>query len=144
MLNALFNSSSLPALEQVVGFTQARHGVLAGNIANLDTPGYLTRDLSPTEFQSRLRDALHARDRALESGEAASPGLTAGRRPDDPYRELSHVRDDLKSIVYHDESDVSLEKQVAEIAKNQAQHNMALTIMTHQFQLLQAAISERA
>ena len=49
----------------------------------------------------------------------------------------------MKSILYHDESDVSLEKQIAEIAKNQARHNMALGIMTHQFHLLQTAISER-
>lgn len=28
-------------------------------------------------------------------------------------------------------------------AKNQGQHNLALTILTHQFRLLQAAISER-
>ena len=41
-----------PVLEQVVNFTEARHGVLAGNIANLDTPGYKTRDLSPELFQA--------------------------------------------------------------------------------------------
>ena len=65
MFASLFQSSTLPVLEQVVGFTQARHGVLAGNIANLDTPGYLTRDLSPEKFQEKLKDALKTRDRAI-------------------------------------------------------------------------------
>jgi len=49
----------------------------------------------------------------------------------------------MKSILYHDESDVSMERQVAEISKNQAQHNLALTILVSQFELLKTAISER-
>ena len=144
MLSSLFDSSAIPALEQVVGFTQARHGVLAGNIANLDTPGYRTRDLSPDAFQESLKEALEAsRRRPTTQSEAgfSSPGQLQ------PHREaadFSKVRDSIKSILYHDDSDVSLEKQVAEISKNHAQHNLALTIMNAQFRLLRAAITERA
>ena len=46
MYQSIFGSTSIPVLEQTVHFTQARHNVLAGNIANLDTPGYQVRDLS--------------------------------------------------------------------------------------------------
>src|SRR5687768_3634420 len=63
MLSSLFESSTIPVLEQVVKFTEARHGVLAGNIANLDTPGYRTRDLSPELFQERLQEAIETRRR---------------------------------------------------------------------------------
>ena len=51
-LGALFQSTTIPALEQVVNFTEARHNVLAGNIANVDTPGYKARDLSVEDFQA--------------------------------------------------------------------------------------------
>ena len=61
MLSSMFQSSTIPVLEQVVNFTEARHGVLAGNIANLDTPGYKTRDLSPALFQERLKEAIETR-----------------------------------------------------------------------------------
>ena len=142
MLPSLFQSSTIPVLEQVVGFTQARHGVLAGNIANLDTPGYRTRDLSTEDFQHRLRQAIDARDYEPSPTYALNASLV-GANPQGAYTSFDDVRDSMKNILYHDESDVSLEKQVAEIAKNQAQHNLALTIMTSQFQLLQAAISER-
>ena len=64
MLDSLFSNSTLPMLEQVVGFTQARHGVLAGNIANLDTPGYHTRDLSPEMFEKQLKQAVTAQHAA--------------------------------------------------------------------------------
>ena len=55
-------STQIPVLEQVVNFSQARHGVLAGNIANLDTPGYRVRDLSPELFQERLKAAIQAKN----------------------------------------------------------------------------------
>ena len=55
---SLFDSSTVPVLQRVVEFTEARHGVLAGNIANLDTPGYKTRDLSPELFTAKLKQAI--------------------------------------------------------------------------------------
>ena len=36
----LVNRGSLPAMEKMLAFTEARHRVLTENIANVDTPGY--------------------------------------------------------------------------------------------------------
>ena len=148
MIERLFQSTTVPVLEQVVAFTQARHGVLAGNVANLDTPEYKTRDLSPELFQEKLREALQERDRpsspnpmSSNYGYYQSTTVEDDRRNLDDFRD---VKDSMKSILYHDESDVAIEKQITEIAKNQARHNLALSLMISQFQLLEAAISERA
>jgi len=136
MSTTIFDSSTIPVLEQVVNFAQARHALLAGNMANLDTPGYRVRDLSVETFQDRLREAVEARH---EQGEWISPGLVT----DDPGDPMRAVREATKSILYHDQSDVGLEQQIAEITKNQMMHNLAISIMKSQFNLLQAAISER-
>ena len=48
----------------------------------------------------------------------------------------------MKTILFHDGSDVGVEQQVLEISKNQFMHNLAVTIMTHQFHLLQSAVRE--
>ena len=136
MLNSLLNASAIPALEEVINFTQARHQVLAGNIANLDTPGYRTRDLDCRMFQSQLKEAISARDRS--HGGDASLGSAA------PADHFEHVRDNLKAILYHDQTNVGIEQQATEISKNQIQHNVATTILASQFQLLGAAVSERA
>ena len=144
MLSSLFDSSTVPVLEQVVNFTQARHGVLAGNIANLDTPGYKTRDLSPAKFQERLKEALEFRHKAAQSPTYAINAQLAGRAPVTGHDGMNEVRESVKSILYHDDSNVSIEQQVAEISKNQAQHNLAISLMTAQFRLLRAAITERA
>jgi flagellar basal-body rod protein FlgB len=136
MLANLFNATTIPALGEVINFAQARHTVLAGNIANVNTPGYRLRDLSPTEFQQRLKEALAESQRA---NQPVSPGL-ASSQPGDALRQ---VRASLENIVYHDDTNIDLEKQVAEMTKNQLLHNFALTVMTDQFQMLQTAISER-
>lgn len=134
MLPSVFDNSTIPVLEQVVNFAQERHGVLAGNIANIDTPGYKTRDLSPDLFQDRLKQAIEARDNKTSAPvSSASSNL-------DPLRQ---VGENLTAILHHDESDVSIETQVTELAKNQGMHNMAIGIMTSQFSLLEVAISER-
>ena len=144
MLSSMFDSSTIPILEQVVSFTQARHGVLAGNIANLDTPGYKTRDISPEVFQDRLKEAIDARQQRALSPTYEINAQLAGRETAGGFDGMDQVRESIKSILYHDNSDVSIEQQVAEISKNHARHNLALQIMTAQFRLLRAAITERA
>ena len=136
MLSGLFQSTMIPVLEQVVNFAQERHEILATNLANIDTPGYRVRDLSTEAFQQHLGRAIADRDRRH-----ASPAFHYARAP---HADLSQVRESLNDILYHDDSNVSIERQVAEITKNQTEHNLALAVMNSQFRLLQAAISERA
>lgn len=155
----LFDSTTIPVLEQVANFAQTRHTVLAANIANLDTPGYLVRDVSPEDFRRRLAEAIEARDQPPPSETPEEPfrlrGVGSPGEP--PYWEqtgesgkeeqpgdmLAKVSKNPELILHHDGSNVSIERQVSEMAKNQMEHNLALTIMRHQFQLLQTAISER-
>ena len=136
MMPNLFGSTTIPALAEVLNFAQARHTVLAGNIANVNTPGYRLRDLSPTAFQQKLKEALAESQR---SNHSLSPGITQSQ----PGDSLRDVRPSLENLIYHDDTNIDLEKQVAEMTKNQLLHNFALQIMTDQFQLLQTAISER-
>ena len=150
MLTSMFNSSTLPMLEQVVNFTEARHGVLAGNIANLDTPGYKTRDLSPQMFQQRLQDAIERGRQSTPTGRAPYPNGAASAASTSSstsaktrHSELAAVTGSMQGILRHDENNSSLEHQVSEISKNYAQHNLALSLMTAQFRLLRAAITER-
>ena len=133
----MFDGTTIPVLEQVVQFAQARHGVLAGNLANLDTPGYRTLDLSPERFAEELKSAIAARD-SHSTSYFPAPAMMAS-----PLAESGEADEGMRSLLYHDDSDGSLEHQVAAMSKNQVQHNLALTIMTSQFRLLQSAISER-
>ena len=137
MLNEMFANSPIPVLEQLENFSQSRHKILASNVANIDTPGYKTRDLSVEQFQTKLKSAIDERDTAATSGHHGS--MTNIHV--DPF---DKVREGMNSILYHDDSNVGIEQQVAEITKNHMQHNLALTIINAQFRMLQTAVSERA
>ena len=132
----LFESTAIPVLQEVIGFAQARHEVLVGNVANVNTPGYRVRDLSVGTFQERLREAIDAQH---ENGAILSPGQISQRRD----TAMQAVRDSTRDILYHDGTDLGMEQQVLEISKNQYMHNMAISIMSTQFRMLQTAISER-
>jgi flagellar basal-body rod protein FlgB len=91
--------------------------------------------LNQAEFQQRLKTAITYSEQDI--AHATSLGASD---PGDPMRD---VRQSLENLVYHDDTNIDLEKQVAEMTKNHLLHNFALTVMTDQFQLLQTAISER-
>lgn len=136
----MLSSSTIPALEQSAIFAQRRHAILAGNVANIDTPDYRARDLSKQEFQDALEQSIQRASRPINSRlRPGSPGHASSIQPafgDGP-------RKAMEQVVYHDGSDVSLEQQVTEIAKNQSSHNTAIALMRHQFDLLRAAITEK-
>ena len=52
-------------LEQVVNFTEARHGVLAGNIANLDTPATKRATCRRSCFRRSLKEAIETRHQPI-------------------------------------------------------------------------------
>ncbi len=79
MSSSIFQSSVIPVLEQAVNFGQARHNVLAGNIANIDTPGYRARDLSTAVFQDRLKEAIETRNSPTSMGSRSMEATTAKR-----------------------------------------------------------------
>lgn len=134
MWSSWLQGPSLVALEQTTVFTQKRQELLAGNIANMDVPGYKTRDLSLSDFQTRLRESLE------EAQSAVSPGLSASRPSD--LASMERVRDVSQHVLLHDGSDVSLEEQVTQIAKNDSLHTMSIALMRAQFRNLEAAIRE--
>ena len=135
MLSGLFQSTTIPILEQVAHFAQARHNVLAGNIANMDTPGYQVRDLSVEDFQNQLKTAIADSRQPVPISETEA-AMT-------PKTLLAEVAKQPKTLLRHDKNNTSMEFQVTEMAKNQMQHNLALSILRQQLGLMQTAIAGR-
>jgi len=98
-------------------------------------PGYRTRDLSVDSFQEALRKQIAAG----RAEDFTSPG-----HPVSPRKEaLQKVKDSMNNIVYHDGTNLDIERLAVESSKNQYMHNLAVSIMTSQFQLMHTAINER-
>ncbi len=55
MQNQLIFDHSFQVLEKAVGISQQRHGLIANNISNLDTPGFKAQEI---DFKSALENAI--------------------------------------------------------------------------------------
>ncbi|HBN74811.1 MAG TPA: hypothetical protein DD473_03105 [Planctomycetaceae bacterium] len=88
MLDPILQQTTIPILEQAAIFGQKRHQVLAGNIANIDTPDYRTRDLSVDKFEESLKQAIQAR-RHNAHPQPMLPNVL-GQSPDSPSLSQLH------------------------------------------------------
>jgi len=120
MLDRFFAGASLPALEAMLTFAAERQRVIAANIANVDTLGYRTRELSEGEFRRALDGVFHGTGRPapLEVREAPEGGtLKPGG------------------------NNVDLEVEMAKMLRNSVLHSTAATLLAHQFSLLREAVA---
>ncbi|MEM1062459.1 MAG: hypothetical protein AAGJ97_09045, partial [Planctomycetota bacterium] len=133
-----------------------RHGVLAGNIANIDTPLYKTRDLDVAGFEQALKSAASHRHGspaglptwALAAGLSMPGGAAGGSEPLSleqlfpseifTAREASPV-----TLTDNDGNDRDVEREVSELMKNSMLQTFAVNVLAAQTQLMQAVISER-
>lgn len=144
IFEGLLNRGALPVLQQVMSFTEARHEVLANNISNLDTVGYKMKDLPTDEFFRTLDDAVRRRDAA---GAGASLEMRAGRhlRWDRNGRlQAKPAELENSNILFHDENNRSVEKQMSAMAQNALLHNVTAELLRGKYGLLKAAISGKS
>ncbi len=150
MTPSILQNGTAAALEETIVFAERRHAILAGNLANMDTPDYKVRDLSVEDFQDSLKQMLKAQKAPPER---ASPGdrtygdVMASRNGGGQVGSLARdqamqeVRNASGQIQYHDGSNDNLETQITQIAKNQTIHATAIALLKSQFRTLQTAIS---
>lgn len=143
MIEGMFNSGSMPALERLVQFTGERHRVLVDSIANLSTPNHQPRDLAPAEFQASLRDAI---ERRRDTGRPMRGELEMR-----DTRQLRFGRDRIdakptpmnRNIMFHDRNNRSLEHLMQGLAENTMTHEAGITMLRNEFEMLKLAIRER-
>lgn len=145
-MKPLFDSSTISLLEKVAIFGERRHEVLAGNVANINTPNYRMRDLPVDAFQHALKKAVE-QQRQTEAA-ATSSGGPAEQAPESmnklfPRQLFETVKAAPENITFQDANNRSIEQQMMELTKNNMMQNFAIELMRAQYGMLQTAISER-
>jgi flagellar basal-body rod protein FlgB len=107
---------------QALSLRSERQRLLAGNIANADTPGYEARDF---DFASALRDAA----RAQGAGMSAS-----GARTEAQLRWATPSQTNL------DRNTVDMDRERAAFAENALKYDAALRFINGQIRSLQEAM----
>lgn len=113
---SLIGTAQLHLLERYMDLTATRQALLVSNIANVDTPGYHTRDI---DFTGELARATQQEDNA----------------PTEPF-----VREVHGLNVRPDGNNVSVDREGLLLSQVQLQFNAASSLVKDQFKILDMAI----
>jgi len=118
--------STIDTLEHALTFHRERHTVLAGNIANLDTPGYRAVD--------------------LERRPAGAPGALATTNsahiPTAPTADFVTSFDDGGALQSFDGNAVSLEREMSKIDANRARYATSAELVSRRIAILRYAAGD--
>ena len=129
-IERLLNQGNTPLIEQAIRFAAAREKLIAENVANVDTPGYVQKDLSAEKFQQMLRERVDARN-------SAPIGSTS-------FDDIeSEVENPTANILFHDRNNRSMEQLMSAGAKNALYHNMMIELLRKQITQFEMALKER-
>lgn len=138
----LANSESIPALEKMLAFTQARQQMLAENVANVDTPGYHTRQMDAQGFQRKLREAIN-RQRATGSAALPLESTEEFRLDAAGHLEVSPAEEPAENVLFHDQTNARIERQMALMAENAMMHQAMTELLRNRFEGMLKAIRGR-
>jgi len=132
MINRLTETLNFQA--EALVLRSERQRLIASNIANADTPGYVARDM---DFASALRQA---------SGQAATPGAmnaTARGHLQAPAgaRAFANLRYAMPSQTNLDRNTVDMDRERASFADNSVRYEATLRFLNGQVRTLTSAIT---
>jgi len=141
-ISGVTERGATPALVQMWSFTQARHRMIAENVANWGNPDYKTKRLDVAAFQQALGKALDQR-----GGDPSKPLVlrpTEQVRTDDAGRlRVTPSATPVENILFHDRTNMSIERQMADLADNAMVHETVTTLLRGRYEGLRKAIRGR-
>ena len=118
--------TTVDALQSAMTYHRERHTVLAGNVANLDTPGY-----RPLDLDRRPADAP-------ETLATTEPGHISTQTTTDYVTSF----DDGGALQGTDGNAVSLERELSKIDANRARYATSAELVSRRFALLRYAAGD--
>ena len=133
-VNGIFGTT-VEMLGKTLDLRAKRQGLIAANLANVETPGYTPSDLS---FEAELKSALkkggttaspNPRHIPLRGGGAAAMERVVGQLVEAPDKEPGA-----------DGNGVELESEMGRLAENQIMYNASVQLLTKKFEMMKQAI----
>jgi flagellar basal-body rod protein FlgB len=125
--SSMIDTAITQALGRFLDVDVARYKLIATNLANVDTPGYQTRDL---DFRAELR-------RAAEEDSGVDSGLHYAS-----YASFSPVSRPVRGLMERpDGNNVSVERESLLLAETQMKFNLGVQLLKDQFHLISTAIN---
>jgi flagellar basal-body rod protein FlgB len=129
----LFGSETLNAMENYVGRLSQRQQIVASNLANIDTPGYKTKDISfhaainelLTERSANLRTT---RDRHIDGASFGPP--------------MNMVFEPQGLIERADKNNVDIDREMMKLNETSFGYSMMSQLLRGKYQKLTTSINE--
>ncbi|MHC5109856.1 MAG: flagellar basal body rod protein FlgB [Planctomycetota bacterium] len=137
-LTDVTNRGAVPALISTMAFNEARLEVISDNIANATTPGYKARQLDPRLFQQSLREALDRRELPQDRFYLNDNGQSGTGRSG--LLETHPALSPVDNILFHDGTNVSIEREMVDLAETAMAHEMAAEMLAGGFNAMRKAI----
>ncbi len=119
---SMIDTPLMRGLERVLDLSAFRHQVIAANLANVDTPGYRTRDVRP--FAGEIEQAM------------------AGDEPSLTDQSFTPVAHEIRGLLERpDGNNVSVERESLLLAQNQLRFQVAVQFLKAEFHKLSSAIN---
>ena len=115
----------LSTLESYVKLSSSREQLISSNMANVDTPGYHTKDIN---FERELKRAMdHSTSQVSFDGSSA---------------DLTPASVEVSGLIERpDGNNVDLDREGMMLAQTQLQHQMGIQLIKHHFHGLLSAIN---
>lgn len=136
-LNSMFQTDAIPLLEKALSFSEARHGVLASNVANAETPNYRRQDLPVKDFQKAMQEAVARRERH-RGHFAMDPVSLTGQVDRGPFL----FRPNDAGMLRHDNNNVDMDREMALLGRNGLYHSTVAALLRKKFGGLRRALNE--
>lgn len=125
--------STLKVIEKGLDAASLRQKVINHNIANVDTPGYKRYD---TDFQKEL-------SAAIKSSETKLKKTNPKHLPSNPLNAEPQVIKDTATYLREDQSNVDLDQEMVELAKNSLYYNSLAQLASQRLKTWNMVISGR-
>ena len=144
MLSDVTSAGALPTLEALMRFAGGRHRIIAHNIANMTTPGFVQKDVSVKDFQQTLGEAIAVR--RAESGGMNGPlalESTDEVKIDGSGRFELNPTTSTGGVLSHDRNNRSIERLMQDHVENVGVFRIASELLRSRMQFMRDAIAER-
>lgn len=123
-------AGTIRTLEHSLDYASAKNRAISNNIANIDTPNYKAKDVVFKDILNNVRQSSFAAKRTNEGHLPFSGTLST------PY----HVVTDNSTMYNHNGNNVDVDKEMAELAKNQIHYQGLVDRISGKFSSLQTVI----
>lgn len=119
----------IPKLQTVLDLASTRQNLLTENVANVETPGYRRKDI---DFQSELKSAM--------SNSASGTLKITNPKHLGPSRNDVSPEIKRENIPDGQVNGVAIDQEMAQVARNQLEYNVAVKLVSRKFDGLRNAI----